>query len=186
MSISVAVAGVVAAGLGLATMSFALKPLPKTGVPVVIATSAPIRAAAYRHAPPRVIPPADAVDDEVIAVRPHVRIRHQEVLKKHADPAPAAEAAPKLIPAQAPAATAVSVAPAKPALQIAKADLPAEKLCKAPPSQVLSAKTLEPAMILRYDAKKIRPLDITPPPSASDDTERRLKLSALLANMLDR
>jgi hypothetical protein len=189
VSISLAVAGVVAAGLGLATMSFALKPLPKPGVPVVVATSvaAPTQEpteASFRH-----------VDAEVRALtepaapesRRHERVRHVLVDKASAAPvaAPAAEAAqPKPAPAQAPVASALP--PKLAAVQVAKADAPPEKLCKAPQPQVLSAKTLQAALSLRYDPKlKSKSFDVPAPDQGpSDDTQRRLKLSALLANMM--
>ena len=184
VSISLAVAGVVAAGLGLATMSFAFKPLPKPGVPVVISTSAPVRvAASFQHGGPRTAPAREAPGAEDAAPRRYVRPHRVAVARPHAVPEPVAQLQPKLVPvkATAPAAAVVSKIP----VQVAKADVPGEKLCKASQPQVLSAKTLQSAMILRYDPGKIRPLDIPPPQPPSDDTQRRLKLSALLANMLD-
>jgi hypothetical protein len=183
VSIGVAVAGVIAAGLGLATMSFAFKPLPKPGVPVVISTSAPMAtAASFRHIEPQALPPVAEP-----ARKRHAKTTRVAIHRKHADPDRAAEAKPVLVPvhATAPAAAPAPTPAAKPVVQVAKLDASGEKLCKAPQPQLLSAKTLEPAMILRYDAKKIRPLEIQPPqPPPADDTERRLKLSALLANML--
>ena len=182
VSISLAVAGVVAAGLGLATMSFAFKPLPKPGVPVVISTSAPApTAASFRHVEARSALSLETSAAEDAAPRRLTKAHRLTVAKKHASPAPAAEIQPKLVPIQAPAPTAA----AKPLIQIAKVEAPGEKLCKAPSPQVLSAKTLQTAMILRYDARKVRPLDIPPPQPPAADTERRLKLSALLANILE-
>ncbi len=182
VSISLAVAGVVAAGLGLATMSFAFKPLPKPGVPVVISTAAPARlAASFQHVEPRTAPSREVSATEDAAPRRYVRPHRLAVAKPHASSEPIAQLQPKLIPVQAPAPAVVSKIP----VQVAKADVPGEKLCKAPQPQVLSAKTLQAAMILRYDPRKVRPLDIPAPQPPSDDTERRLKLSALLGHMLD-
>lgn len=183
MSISLAVAGVVAAGLGLATMSFAFKPLPKPGVPVVISTSAPVATeASFQHVEPRAVPSRETSVAEDAAPRPYARPHRPAVQKKPATPEPVAQVQPSLVPVETPAPAAT---PAKPAIQVAKADAPGEKLCKAPQPQVLSAKTLQSAMILHYDARKVRPLDIPPPQPPADDTERRLKLSALLGHMLD-
>lgn len=180
LSIGVAVAGVVAAGLGLATMSFAFKPLPKPGVPVVISTSAPVpTAASFRHIEPQALAAAVGVKP-----RRHAKTTRVAVHKKHADPAHVAEAKAVLVPVHATAPAPAPALAAKPVVQVAKIDASGEKLCKAPQPQVLSAKTLQPAMILRYDARKIRPLEIQPPQPPADDTERRLKLSALLAKML--
>ena len=183
-----------AAGLGLATMSFAFKPLPKPGVPVVISTAATTPApqpteASFRHmdAETRVAPDLSAV--EPAPTHPRGRIHHELAIKALPEPAPAAAPAPapeapaKPAPVQAPVAAAP---PPKPAtLQVAKADAPGEKLCKAPQPQVLSAKTLQAALSLRYDPKlKTRPIDVPAPDQPSDDAQRRLKLSALLANMM--
>lgn len=184
VSISLAVVGVVAAGLGLFTMQNAFRPLPKPGVPVVIAHSeAEPTPATWRHAPaarpaPEAVSTLPVQEDAAAEIRQHhAAARHHETFS------PLAEAAPAPSPASAPAGPA---ALAKPEVQtLAKDDATAEKLCTSPTPPVLSAKALQPAMILRYDSKfKARPLEITPPPPA-DDTERRLKLSALLANMLD-
>lgn len=184
VSISLAVAGVVAAGLGLATMSFAFKPLPKPGVPVVISTSAPVRMpASFQHVERRVLPSLEPAAAEEPAPRPYVRPHRLALQKKHASPAPVAEVQPKLVPVQAPAPA--PAATPKAVVQVAKADAPGEKLCKAPQPQALTAKTLQSALILRYDVRKVRPLDIPPPQPSSDDAERRLKLSSLLAHMLD-
>jgi hypothetical protein len=183
VSISLAVVGVVAAGLGLLTMQNAFRPLPKPGVPVVIAHSeAEPTQATWRHAPgarpkPETVSTLPVQEEAAPEIRPHrAAVRHPEISS------PVAEAAPAPSPGPAPVSAG---APAKPEVQtLAKADATAEKLCTSPTPPVLSAKALQPAMILRYDTKfKARPLEIAPPPA--DDTERRLKLSALLANMLD-
>ncbi len=185
VNIGLAVAGVVAAGVGLMTMHTAFTPLPKPGVPVVISHSAPAPTqAAWRHAPiarPAIRPVSTraALDEDIGAVRKTGRpavVRHQP------EAAPAAQAV--AVPV---AATVAAPAPAsKPPVQtVAKLDTSAEKLCKAPTPQLLSAKSLQPAMILRYDAKFKTPTpDIAPERPPSDDEQRRLKLSALLANVL--
>ena len=183
VSIGLAVAGIVAAGLGLMTMHTAFAPLPKPGVPVVIshAETRPIQAA-WRHARAKpATPNAGAADTDEIA-SPDATARNA-VASRPDVPAPAA---PDVAAAPA-AATTLAPPPAKlSVLQIAKADVPGEKLCKAPTPQLLTAKALQPAMILRYDAKfKAPPLDIEPQRPASDNTERRLKLSALLSNILE-
>lgn len=184
VSISLAIVGVVAAGLGLLTMQNAFRPLPRPGVPVVIAHSeATPTQASWRHAA-NTRPAAETISTLPVQQDAAPEIRpHRAAAPHHETPVPVAEAAPQPSPAPAPASTP---APAKPEVQtLAKTDVTAEKLCKAPTPPVLSAKALQPAMILRYDTRfKARPLEIAPPPQA-DDTERRLKLSALLANMLD-
>ncbi len=185
VNIGLAVAGVVAAGVGLLTMHTAFTPLPKPGVPVVISHSVPAPTqAAWRHAPnarPAVRPVStrSLLDDDSGAVRKTGRpavVRHQSGAAPVVQTALAATTATVAIPAAAP----------KPALQtLAKADVAAEKLCKTPSPQLLSAKSLQPAMILRYDAKfKASTPDIAPERPPSDDEQRRLKLSALLANVL--
>jgi hypothetical protein len=185
VSISLAVVGVVAAVLGLFTMQNAFRPLPKPGVPVVIAHSEPEPTqASWRHAPDA-RPAAETISALPVRREAAPEIRpHQPAVRHHETSSPIAEAALSPSPDAAPAATAAA-ATAKPQAQnLAKNDVTPEKLCKAPTPPVLSAKALQPAMILRYDAKfKARPLEIAPPPA--DDTQRRLKLSALLANMLD-
>jgi len=185
VSIVLAVVGVVAAGLGLVTMHTAFKPLPKAGVPVVISHApAPLAEAAWRHA--RAARPqiqdADTRDVDAVA-GPEPEARHDDV-RPQAAPPPAADSSPAAKPA--PAST-LSPLPGKLSVQeIAKADVPGEKLCKAPAPQVLSAKALQPAMILRYDSKfKAPPLDIEPQRPPSEDEQRQIKLSKVLANILD-
>ena len=189
VNISLAIAGVVAAGLGLVTMHTAFKPLPKPGVPVVISHSvaAPTQAA-WRHAP-QASPVAHPVsapavkDDDEDAVAPVRRGSRPAAVRHHLTPPPAAEAPAAVISAKT---TPPAPAP-KPAVQtLAKVDVPAEKLCKAPTPQVLSAKALQPAMILRYDTRfKATMPDIEPQRPPSDDEQRRLKLSALLGHILE-
>lgn len=59
------------------------------------------------------------------------------------------------------------------------------KLCKAPMPNEVAAKVMKPGLILRYDTQyKITPIDI-PPPKPPPEEVRRLKLSALLKDMLD-
>lgn len=187
VNISLAVAGVVAAGVGLLTMHTAFTPLPKPGVPVVIATSrpAPTRAA-WRHAEEAAQPPADVqsqrADGENAA--PALRARPAAIIARHHAARPAA-ADPAPTPAMTPiVAKAAAPASKPPVREVAAADLPGQKMCKAPSPQpqLLSAKSLQPALVLRYDAKA-RQIDIPPPQPAADE-QRRLKLSALLANML--
>ena len=187
VSIGLAVAGVLAAGLGLVTMHTAFKPLPKPGVAVVIShAETPIAQASWRHA--KDVKPAARISSipEVDEAPAHVRavVRHDEAAPRDTtlSRAPDAASAAKPAPAAAPASLAAKLT----VQQVANADVPGEKLCKAPTSQVLSAKALQPAMILRYDSKfKAPPLDIAPERPPSDDTERRIKLSALLSNMLE-
>ena len=188
VNISLAIAGVVAAGLGLVTMNTAFRPLPQPGVPVVISHSvAATTPAAWRHAPDarpaaRHVSVRTADDEEAIAP-----------LRRHGRPAVAAPAPVEPAPTAAPPsevvpAKAAATAPApKPLIQtLAKADVPAEKLCKAPTPQVLSAKALQPAMILRYDSRFKAPApDIAPQRPVTEDEQRRLKLSALLGRVLE-
>jgi len=182
--IGLAVAGIVAAGVGLVTMHTAFKPLPTPGVPVVISHSvvAPT-AASWRHAPgarPAARPVSVARDEDAAAPEPRIRTISRHV---HAEALPPVAAEP---PAQ-PAPAKLSAAPPRPQVQtVAKAETTPDKLCKAPSPQLLSAKALQPAMILRYDARfKASTPDIAPPrPPASDDEQRQLKLSALLANIM--
>ena len=184
LSIGLAIVGLLAAGLGLVTMHTAFKPLPKPGVPVVISHAAtPVAEASWRHAPAArpAAPDAESpdVDETPAPERParHLAV-HADALQTHALEPAAAKPAPATTPASLISAKAT-------VQQVATAEVPGEKLCKAPSPQVLSAKTLQTAMILRYDARKVRPLDIPPPQPSSDDTERRLKLSALLGHMLE-
>jgi hypothetical protein len=185
VSVAIVVAGLVVAGVGLVTMHTAFEPLPKPGVPVVIShPAAPVAQAAWRHAPkarPRVSEVSAPDADDVAAPAPAAR----SAQSRHADPAPtaAAEAAPGAFSSHptlpAPLASKLTIQ------QVAAADVPGEKLCKAPTAQVLSAKALQPAMILRYDSKfKAPPLDIEPQRPPSNDEERQIRLSALLSNML--
>jgi hypothetical protein len=186
VSIALVIAGVVAAGVGLVTMHTAFTPLPKPGVPVVIShAAAPAAAeAAWRHAQgarPVAQTVSEPLIDEVPAPEP--RVRHAEATRHALAPAIDADLAK---PRPALAATPAALTTKLSVQQVAKADVPGEKMCKAPDPQVLSAKALQPAMILRYDAKfKGPPLDIEPQAPPSDDTERRIRLSALLANMLN-
>ena len=187
VNISLAIAGVVAAGLGLVTMNTAFRPLPQPGVPVVISHSvAAPTPATWRHAPDA-RPAAHHVsvrtvdDEEAIApVRHHL---HPAVAAASGELAPAPAPPPEIVAAKA----AASVPAPKPPVQtLAKADLPAEKLCKAPTPQVLSAKALQPAMILRYDSRFKAPTpDIQPQRPVTEDEQRRLKLSALLGRVLE-
>ena len=185
VSVGIIVAGLVVVGVGLVTMHTAFEPLPKPGVPVVISHHAvPVAEAAWRHAPkarPHVSDVSASEIDEAPAPAPAPRV--DEPHRADAAPKPAPElprgafsshvSLPGLL------ATKLTVQ------QIAMADSPGEKLCKAPTSQVLSAKALQPAMILRYDSKfKAPPLDIEPQRPPSADEERQIKLSALLSNML--
>lgn len=186
VSIALVVVGVVAAGLGLMTMHTAFKPLPKPGVPVVISHApAPVAAeAAWRH-PQGARPVAQTVSaplvDEVPAPQP--RVRHAEIVRRAIAAAIDADLRQSR---PTPASTPTALTARLSVQQVAKADVPGEKMCKAPDPQVLSAKALQPAMILRYDAKfKGPPLDIEPQAPPSDDTERRIRLSALLADMLN-
>ena len=189
VNISLAIAGVVAAGLGLVTMHTAFKPLPKPGVPVVISHSVPgPTRATWLHAPQsrpvvRPVSAPAAPDEDEDAVTP---VRRSGRLTAVRHPATAARA-PEAPAAALPAKTTPPAPAPKPLVQIlAKADVPAEKLCKAPTPQVLSAKALQPAMILRYDSKfKAATPDIEPQRPPSDDEQRRLKLSALLGRVLE-
>ncbi len=190
VNIALAIVGVVAAGLGLLTMHTAFTPLPKPGVPVVIATSrpAPTRAA-WRHAEEAAKPRADAVgepaDDEDAA--PALRVRRAIIIEHHHARLPAVvEPASTPAPSMTPIVANAAAPAAKPQVrELASTDQPGQKMCKAPSPQpqVLSAKSLQPALMLHYDAKA-RPFDIPPPQPAADDEQRRLKLSALLGNML--
>ncbi len=189
VNISLAIAGVVAAGLGLVTMHTAFKPLPKPGVPVVISHSVPQPAAAAwlhaRQASPvaRPVSTPAVVDEDEDAVAPVRRSSRPAALRHHLTPAPVAEDPAATIQAKvAPPAAA----PKPPVQTLAKVDVPAEKLCKAPTPQLLSAKALQPAMILRYDTRfKASTPDIEPRRPPSDDEQRRLKLSALLGHILE-
>lgn len=190
VSIGLAVAGVVAAGVGLLTMHVAFAPLPKPGVPVVISHSAVAATQAAWRPAPRSKPAVEAVsapsvEDEDVAPKPQT----DRPVERHDDAAAGAAVDDALTqPAPVPAAPAAAAAAPKPQVQtVAKAETTAEKLCKAPTPQILSPKTLQPAMILRYDSRfKAQTPDIAPQrPPAQDDQERRLKLSALLANMLN-
>ncbi len=179
-------AGVLAAGLGLVTMHTAFRPLPKPGVAVVIShAETPVAQASWRHA--RDVKAAAQVSslpdvDEVPAPEPAVR--HHDAALRARPPSPAAKAPAAATPA--PAAAPAPLAAKLTVQQVAKAEIPGEKLCKAPSPQVLTAKALLPAMILRYDSKfKAPPLDIAPERPPSDDTQRRIKLSALLSNLLE-
>ena len=187
VNISLAIAGVVAAGLGLVTMHTAFRPLPKIGVPVVISHSIPAPTpAAWRHfqdAKPVARRVSARIADDEEAIAPLRRRGHPVAVRPHVEPAPSAEAAAEVVPAKS-----ATPAPApKPPVQIlAKADVSAEKLCKAPTPQVLSAKALQPAMILRYDSRfKTPPPDIQPQRPVTEDEQRRLKLSALLGRVLE-
>ena len=190
MNIALAIVGVVAAGLGLLTMHTAFTPLPKPGVPVVIATSrpAPTRAA-WRHAEETAKPRANTLrepaDDEDAVRAP--RARPAIIIEHHHAAVPVVvEPVPTPAPAMTPiVANAAAPAAKPPVREVAFADQPGQKMCKAPSPQpqVLSAKSLQPALMLHYDAKA-RQFDIPPPQPAPDDEQRRLKLSALLANML--
>ena len=185
VSIGLAVVGVVAAGLGLMTMHTAFAPLPKPGVPVVIshAETRPAQAA-WRHARDArpAVQTASASDADQIS-EPESSSRHADTSR----PDVREPAAPDVAAKPAAVVATPALLSAKLSIQqIAKADVPGEKLCKAPTPQLLTVKALQPAMILRYDAKfKAPPLDIQPQRPAADDTERRLKLSALLSTILD-
>lgn len=185
VNISLAIAGVVAAGVGLLTMHTAFKPLPKPGVPIVIshAVIAPT-AASWRHT--RGVHPAVRSVSTRFAQAPQETTpapsrSHQLAPKGHQEvtPAPSEEE-----PGAAPANLAAAV-PKAPVQTLAKAEVSADKLCKAPAPAVLSAKSLQPVMILRYDSRFKAPTpDIEPQRFPSDDEQRRLKLSQLLSRVL--
>lgn len=182
-SISVAVVGIVVAGIGLLTMRSAFPPLPKLETPVVLARAdRPLASALLRPSAPStasVVHPDVLTEDAplapavpVKAVRLHERAAAAEPLESALKAQPAALTPP---PQPPPAENTVAAA--------ATADQ--GKLCKAPAPDDISSKVLQPGLILRYDSKfKSAPIDI-PPPGPPPEEERRLKLSALLADMLD-
>ena len=169
------------AGLGLLTMRSAFPPLPKPETPVVLAradrplASTLLRPSASAAAP--VAHPDELSEDAPLVVAPVKAARLHERAAAELSDSPARARPAALTPAPQPPAAEKTVA------QVATADQ--GKLCKAPAPDAIASKVLQPGLILRYDAKyKSAPIDI-PPPGPPPEEERRLKLSALLADMLD-
>jgi hypothetical protein len=183
-SVSVAVAGIVVAGLGLLTMHSAFQPLPKPGTPVVLIRADRPLASTLLHpsslASAPVVHPDVLTEDAPVNAAPIASVKAAR-LQERADASLQAE-----IKTQ-PAAVTQTPLPAAAAPKAVAEAAPADqgKLCKAPAPDDISSKVLQPGLILRYDTKfKSTPIDI-PPPGPQPEEQRRLKLSALLADMLD-
>lgn len=184
-SVSLAVVGVIVAGLGLLTMRQAFPPLPKPETPVVLVhADQPLVNADYRAPSEPQVRALELTADPTARTAPSRRkAARSHGLREHARVAARPEAVLKPVKATpAPAAL-----PAAAAQKIAAASSSASdvKLCKAPAPNEVVAKALQPGLILRYDpTAKASALDI-PPPSPPAEQERRLKLSALLADILE-
>jgi hypothetical protein len=182
-SVSVAVAGIVVAGLGLLTMRSAFPPLPKPETPVVLARADRPLASAVLHPSSAVAPivrPDVLTEDAPEAVEPSAPVRTARLHARAAEPleSPVKAETAALTPASQP----IAAAPADAAPAAANQG----KLCKAPAADDIASKVLQPGLILRYDTKfKSTPIDIPPPSPQQPEQERRLRLSALLADMLD-
>jgi hypothetical protein len=179
-SVSLAVAGIIAAGLGLLTMRSAFPPLPKPETPVVLARAdRPLGGALVRPSAPAataVVQPDELTEDAPLAAAAPARAMRPRA--PALDPQGARFRARPSAPAPAAGTEAVGKAPAE-------ASVDQGKLCKAPAPDDVASKLLQPGVILRYDTKyKSAPIDI-PPRGPPPEEERRLKLSALLADMLD-
>jgi hypothetical protein len=155
--------------------------LPDTGGPrQITAAAGPAASLLAATAPSRAEPSLDewTSDAPALPARPaHVRVAH-------ASAPPAAPHAPVQAQAADPK-TEAQGAPATPKLALAAAPAKDEtKLCKNPALPMDIAQAAASTIRLREQSGfKAKPLDI-PPPGPAPEQERRLRLSALLADAL--